>query len=403
MRFTWTNSRQLFAVGLLTVTASLAAACSVSAPYNNGGDGISDGAGEATVPVGDDTVRLNQLQFIGSHNSYHVAPEAPILQWLDFFSTQAPAVASALGSAALLNYTHAPLATQLQRGVRSFELDIAADPAGGKFARPLLPDILTLSVKRPTGMSQPGMKVIHIQDIDFISTCPTLIGCMDQLKTWSDAHPGHLPVIINLELKDENLPAPVDATKMIPFDATQLNAVDAEIRSVLGDRLLTPDDVRGTAADLRTAITTTGWPTVADSRGKFLFFIDNADKRDVYLAGHPSLAGRAMFTSSGEGQPDGAVLKENNPADGSRIRQLVQQGYLVRTRADDNVTAPNPTQRDIALASGAQIIHSDFIPGESDRSTGYVVSFGTRVSARCNPVNTTAQTCGPAAAVEANP
>jgi hypothetical protein len=82
---------------------------------------------------------------------------------------------------------------------------------------------------------------------------------------------------------------------------------------------------------------------------------------------------------------------------------LVEQGYLVRTRADDNVTAPNTAQRDIALASGAQIIHSDFIPGESDRSTGYVVSFGTRVSARCNPVNTTAGTCTAAAAVEENP
>jgi len=400
MEFTWTKSRQVLALGLLTVTASLAAACSVSAPFNNGSDGLSDGAGEPTVPSGDDTVRLNQLQFIGSHNSYHVAPEAPILQWLDFFAKQAPAVASALGGSDLINYTHAPLATQLQRGVRSFELDIAADPAGGKFARPLLPDILTLSVKRPTGVSQPGMKVIHIQDIDFISTCPTLVACMSALKTFSDAHPGHLPVIINLELKDENLPSPVDATKMIPFDATQLDAVDAEIRSVLGDRLITPDDVRGSAADLRTAITTTGWPTVAESRGKFLFFIDNADKRSAYLDGHPSLAGRAMFTSSGEGQPDGAVLKENDPADGSRIRQLVQQGYIVRTRADDNVTAPNAAQRDIALASGAQVIHSDFIPGESDRLSGYVVSFGTRVSARCNPVNTTALTCTAAAAVE---
>ncbi|MEX0768317.1 MAG: hypothetical protein WD029_07590, partial [Microthrixaceae bacterium] len=76
MGFTWTKSRQLFAVGLLTITAALAASCSVSAPFNNGGDGTSDGAGEATVPSGDDTVRLNQLQFIGSHNSYHVAPEA---------------------------------------------------------------------------------------------------------------------------------------------------------------------------------------------------------------------------------------------------------------------------------------------------------------------------------------
>ena len=126
------------------------------------------------------------------------------------------------------------------------------------------------------------------------------------------------------------------------FDGAQLDAVDTEITGVLGDRLITPDDVRGSAADLRTAVQTTGWPTVADSRGKFLFFMDNANKRDLYLQGHPSLQGRAMFTSSGEGQPDGAVLKVNDPGDGSRIRALVEAGYLVRTRADADVVSPDP-------------------------------------------------------------
>ena len=387
---------------MLTVAAIalVAAACTTSPPSNSGPDGVGSGEGEATTPAGDEDVALNELQFVGSHNSYHVAPEAPILQWLAFGASVVPDVATALGDPQQLNYTHAPLPTQLDRGVRSFELDIFADPTGGRFAAPLLPQLLYLDVARPTGMDVPGMKVIHIQDIDFRSTCPTLIGCLGELRTWSDANPDHLPVIINLELKEDELPAPFNGTPIVPFDAAQLDAVDAEITSVLGDRLITPDDVRGDAADLRTAITTVGWPSVADSRGRFLFFIDNAGKREAYLEGHPSLQGRVMFTSSGEGQPDGAVLKENDPGDGTRIRDLVEQGYLVRTRADADVVSPDPSTRDVALASGAQVVHTDFPPGESHASLGYVVSFGTRVAARCNPVLTTLATCAPPVAVE---
>ncbi len=393
-------TRRLLTTGTIALCGLLAAACTTAPPSNSGGGGIGSGDGEATQPSGDEDVALNELQFIGSHNSYHVAPEAPIMQWLTFGSMLVPQVATALGDPQQLNYTHAPLATQLDRGVRTFELDIFADPTGGRFANPLLPQLLNLAVARPTGMDQPGMKVVHIQDIDFRSTCPTLVGCMSELKTWSDAHPGHLPIVINLELKDDALPAPFDGTSIVPFDRAQLDAVDDEILSVLGDRLITPDDVRGDAVDLRTAVSTTGWPSVAESRGRFLFFIDNAGKRDAYLEDHPSLEGRVMFTSSGEGQPDGAVLKENDPGDGSRIRSLVEQGYLVRTRADADVVAPSAATRDVALASGAQIVHTDFPPGESHSANGYVVSFGTRVAARCNPVLTSSSTCDAPVAVE---
>ena len=79
---------------------------------------------------------------------------------------------------------------------------------------------------------------------------------------------------------------------------------------------------------------------------------------------------------------------------------LVEAGYLVRTRADADVVAPNPATRDVALASGAQIVHTDFPAGESQLGSGYVVSFGTRLSARCNPVLTTPASCTAAAAVE---
>jgi hypothetical protein len=393
---TW---RQRWGTAAIVAVLALTAACSAP-PSNTGGGGIGSGEGEPTEPAGDDTVRLNELQFIGSHNSYKAAIDMPILNWLTFGAAAVPQIADALGDPAQLNYAHAPLPVQLDRGLRTFELDIFADPQGGTFSRPLLNRLLNLGLPRPTGVDGPGMKVLHIQDIDYRSTCPTLIACLEQLRTWSDATPGHLPVVINLEMKDDPLPAPFDGTTLTPFDATQLAAVDAEIRSVLGDRLITPDDVRGDAVDLRTAITTTGWPTVADSRGRFLFFMDNADLRSTYLDGHPSLAGRVMFTSSGEGQPDGAVVKENDPGDGSRLRALVEAGYLVRTRSDADVVSPDPAVRDVALASGAQIVHSDFPAGASQVGSGYVVSFGTRVSARCNPVLTTPASCTPAAAVE---
>lgn len=381
--------------------AALAACAPPPPPTNTGGGGLGTGEGEPTEPAGDDAVRLNELQFIGSHNSYHRVPDTSIMQWLLFGAAAVPEIADALGDPRQLNYTNEPLTTQLANGLRTFELDVFADPAGGTFSRPLLPELLGLPVPRPTGLDEPGMKVLHIQDIDYRSTCPTLVACLEEMRAWSDDNPDHLPIVVNLELKDDPLPEPFGGTPLTPFDADQLDALDDEIRQVLGDRLITPDDVRGEASDLRTAVRTVGWPTVAESRGRFLFFMDNADKRSLYLDGHPSLEGRVLFTSSGQGQPDGAVLKENDPGDGSHIRSLVEQGYLVRTRADADVVAPSVDQRDAALASGAQIVHSDFPPGRSMVPGGYVVSFGTRVAARCNPVLTTPESCAPGVAVEA--
>ena len=262
------------------IDAAGAAACTT--PPANGGGTTGTTVPEAAVPVGDDTVRINELQAIGTHNSYHVAPEGPLLNWLRLGSSAFPAIATALGNPEDLNYTHAPLATQLARGIRSFELDVAADPDGGLYASPALPQLLGLGYPAlGADMSVPGMKVVHVQDVDYISNCQPLLACLSQLKAFSDAQPDHLPIIINVEAKEELLPEPFNSTVPVPFTSEQFDALDAEIRSVLGDRLITPDDVRGDQPDLRTAVTTVGWPTVADSRGKFLFFLDNGDRRST--------------------------------------------------------------------------------------------------------------------------
>lgn len=363
-------------------------------------------SGTSTTPVGDDLVRLNQIQMIGSHNSYHVAPPTAILDLLRWAASVAPDVAGHLGDPGSLDYTHATIDQQLLRGLRTFELDIYADPDGGRFSKPILMGLVGGSDPLlPTGLDVPGFKILHVADLDWRSRCSSLAVCLGIMRQWSDAHPGHLPVVIDLELKGSGLPAPFTGTPVLPFDAARLDAVDVALRSGLGDKLLTPDDVRGEAPDLRTALTTTGWPTVHDSRGKFLVFMDNDDTRADYLAGHPSLHGRVMFTSSGDGQPDGAILKLNEPGDGSEIAAKVAEGYLVRTRADADLLEAwhdDVTRRDVAFASGAQVIHSDFPQGEPWMN-GYEVTFGTPVAARCNPVNTAPTSCTPQALVEPSP
>src|SRR5262249_32266241 len=73
-------------------------------------------------------LRMNQIQFVGTHNSYHVglAPgEMAVLQ------KQNPQ------SAASLAYKHPRIEAQLDAGVRQLELDVWGDSKGGLFAEPL--------------------------------------------------------------------------------------------------------------------------------------------------------------------------------------------------------------------------------------------------------------------------
>jgi hypothetical protein len=318
-------------------------------------------AGGPAGAGGGTQVRLNEMQVIGSHNSYHV--ENPVL---------APFVDE-------LAYTHAPLPEQFaNQGVRQIELDIFADPAGDLW--------------RPFGV--PGYKVMHIEQIDELSTCETLVACLSLLKGWSDAHQQHMPIAVLLESKDgitaglEQPPNPVD------IGPAELDALDAEIRSVFPeDRILTPDDVRGDRPTLEEAVLDDGWPEIDDIRGQVLFLLDN--KRAEYLVGHPTLEGRVAFTPSFAGQPDAAFVKRNDPlgANLAEIQALVAAGYVVRTRADEPVFhAQNndTTMRDAALASGAQWVSTDFpVPGIAARWNGspYAAQIPGGTPARCNPVN----------------
>lgn len=388
----------------------LIAACAPAAPPEFDPRGVpvtttTVPPGYPTTPAGDDLVRLNEIQVAGTHNSYHIAPPAVVYDFLANLSSSFQDLADAIGDVRELDYTHATIPQQLERGLRTFEFDIYRDPAGGRFASPALAGLLNYSdpLLDPE-ISDPGIKVIHVADVDWRTQCGLLTTCLDQIRQWSDANPGHLPISIMLEMKGTGTPLGLPGTPLLPFDTAGLAEVDAAITAALGDRLITPDDVRGASSDLPSAIATNGWPTLADSRGKVMFFMDNGGAiRDTYRIGAPALQGRAMFTSSTVGEPDSAVVKVNDPGDGTYIESLVSSGYIVRTRADATPgphAVLSPIRRDTALASGAQVIHTDHPVGEPSLVDGYVVDLGLPVQGRCNPVLTTPATCPGTAIVE---
>ena len=336
-------------------------------------------------------VRLNHLQMVGTHNSYHVeaSPAESMIRREAGYDDSS------------LAFSHLPVGEQLAtQNVRQLEFDVFADPRGGRFAAPRLRRLAGEPAYDPV-MRRPGTKVLHIQDYDYRSLCLTLVRCLRSVRDWSRAHPRHVPLAIMLDLKDAPLPPGLPATVPLPWTGARMDRLDEEIRSVFRRReLLVPDDVRGRRGSLRTAIRRDGWPTVSRSRGKVMFLMANRDRyRSRYVAGHPGLAGRILFTNSSPASPDAAFIEVSDPrgARGGRIRRLVRRGFVVRTRADtDTIEArANDARRAAsALASGAQWVSTDYpAPGTAARfGSSYFVALPGDVPARCNPV-TASPTC----------
>jgi len=333
-------------------------------------------------------VRLNQIQVIGTHNSYHQRTHDSPMKLIAMTSASA---------ARDLDYSHRPLQEQFSRlGIRQIELDCLADPDGGRYAQPLgikraaeagLPPV---PPHDPEGkLLQPGIKVMHVPDIDFSSTVPTLVDGLRQVRNWSKEHPRHVPIFVMLELKEDTL-AP-GFTKVLPFDDNELANLEREILSVFPRRaILAPDDVRRGAGTLPEALRQHGWPLLDDVRGRVMFGMDNEGSvRDRYLAGHPALEGRLLFVSVPSTNAAAAWMKRNDPVQNfGEIQELVRNGFLVRTRADSGTGASrtnDPQQRDRAMASGAQFVSTDYAEPDT-RFSSYSVRFASGIVARINPV-----------------
>lgn len=364
------------------LVAILVGACSSSTPS-------AQAPAATTQPAypDDSTIHMNQVQQLGSHNSYHIAPDKKLADGLNSYIP---------GLTKAWEYTHAPLDQQFQNeGVRQIELDVQVDPNGGLYDTRHANSFVGLpSESGIPEMKQPGLKVLHLHDVDYQTNCPTFVLCLQTVKTWSDANPGHVPIMILVEAKADEVPDPLNMgfTKPLPFDKVGLDEIDKEIRQVFPpEAIITPDEVRGSHKTLNDAVTTEGWPTLAKSRGRVLFSLDNSDLAKDYADGHPSLQGRLLFTNAEPGTPESAFVERNDPKGKvEEIQGLVKQGYLVRARADADTMqarANDTSDRDAAIESGAQYVSTDYAIPDPAFGTGFVVKIPGGTPARCNPVN----------------
>lgn len=285
----------------------------------------------------DDVLRFDHVQALGTHNSYHGQQPLGRPEW---------------------DYVHQPLWRQAHElGVRQFELDLYWNDETATF------------------------DVLHVPVVDDASVCPTLRGCLWDLKVWSDSAPGHHPILAFFEVKDVVDDADVARER--------LDAIEELVVSVWPrERLITPDDVRGEWPSVSEALDADGWPTLGALRGRAVFVLHEGGLyRDVYTEGGADVPGGLLFQNArdDESAPYAAFVNVDDP-DAAHIAALIDRGILVRTRADSDTVearASDTTRRDRALATGATFVSTDFPSPHPD--TGYVVQIPGGTPSRCNP------------------
>lgn len=297
----------------------------------------------ATCPAPAQGLRLDQIQMLGSHASYHVAQPVP--------------------KSKLWAGTHAPLSTQLEsQGVRAFDLDVHYVPGTDVFAV----------------ANRPGL--------DGGTTCATLRQCLGALWAWSEANPCHHTLVVRIGNGDD-----IDPVRV----ADHVAELDDAIVSAWPRRwLLQPDDVRGEAATLREALQDGGWPALDTTRGRLAVVLSSApDVGAAYLKLHPRLEGAPAFVTGAPGDDDVAVVFPVGLS-WAQVRGIVEKRYLVGV-----FPSPSSADGDAALASGAHVVLTD-APTPRDWLGGYSLSLPGGNPSRCNPVTapttcTTGQVNGP--------
>ena len=279
--------------------------------------------------------RLNEIQVVATHNSYKKHPTKLGMMLVELYEK---------GGSHELRYGHTTLSEQFDSGVRSIELDVR---------------------------SQSGrLELNHVPLVDNRATCPDFALALKEITIWSKNHPGHVPIMVLVELKS-------DWKELAPFmdavDLAMLDRMDEVIRDVIPkEQLLTPDDVRQEGKTLQQSITEDGWPKLSEVQGKIMIILHAHPVLAEYHKAHESLEGCAMFTSAREEDRGSVVLLKNDPSN-AVIPELVSKNYLVRTRADADLMVDEELAK-VAVASGAQIISTDYPPGEPD-ADGYVFAF----------------------------
>ncbi|NBM17441.1 phosphatidylinositol-specific phospholipase C domain-containing protein [Streptomyces sp. GC420] len=163
-------------------------------------------------------------------------------------------------------YTY--FADALDSGAALLELDVWTNNIGKGWR---------VSHENPLGSDNNCENAASAAELRTKSRNQPLDGCLADMRAWHDAHPGHRPILVKVEMKDGFL----DTKGRGPDE------FDALLRDRLGDALFRPGDLLGGHATLDAAVRADGWPSRDALAGKFLFelipgTVEEANPFDTY-------------------------------------------------------------------------------------------------------------------------
>lgn len=316
-----------------------------------------------------DSIRLNDIRILASHNSYKKKPDPKVLRFLSRFKKRLGEELDPIQ----LDYGHEKLTIQLDSfNVRGFEFDLAYDPNGGAYAKRrinyFIPGLKQKS-KDPK-LYQPGIKLLHIADIDFESNYLTFQEALLELKNWSEDNPKHIPLFVNLEIKRSS---PGDYSKFLnrigfkkaPLTDTNIfKVIKNEIFGVFTEEsmIFKPKDLKGDYNSIQERLENEGWPKLNDCLGKIIFIVDG-DIDGYYTNKINKNDNSLMFIYSEPNDASCAFIIRNEPIGNEKEINDLSDKYIVRTRADaGTIEARNMdyTKYQAAFESQAQIVSTDY-------------------------------------------
>ena len=334
--------------------------------------------GNAYVQLPIDSIPINQIRIIASHNSYKKKPHPKVLRFLKKFQNK-------LGdqnNPDFIDYGHLPFSEQFDNyGIRGIELDVNYDPKGGQYKRRRVNLFLFGQRQRLKGkaLKKPGFKILHISDVDFETNYLTLKSALEALKSWSDLHPDHFPIYINLEAKGSH---PADESKAlkrlgfkkcIPFDRRAFLDLEQEISATLSpDQIFKPSDFKKSYSSLQERVLAEGWPLLEEVRGTFIFILEGNNKHLYRTFERP-----LFFQYGNQSDANTVFLLRNNPIASEREIRELNSEFIVRTRSDAGSVESRSNNYDTwnaALRSGAQIISTDYYKAD-ERWSSYKIGF----------------------------
>lgn len=280
--------------------------------------------------ISDESIKLNDIQLLASHNSYKKTGLA--------LGRLFVGLGDSFAEARALKYGYLSLTNQFELGIRSMEFDVR--------------------------LRNETFEITHVPLVDSSSVAVDFKRALEEIKLYSTNNPNHLPMIFIIEMKDDWM---VLDPSLNAFDQEALIQFDALIQEVMTDSLMTPQDIISDGKTLRQTIKEDGWPSLNTLLGRSFFVIHPGTYSQMYANIDPNLDQLSVFIGAYSDQslePYASFFVENNPFD-EEIPGLIEENFMVRTRIDANLIFDR-VRMEQAIASGAQILTSDFLVGRSD-------------------------------------